>query len=371
MSISLPSLCESEPTLIQHFDVNVSGTDFVVGDIHNQFTQLKKQLESLNFDKNNDRLFCVGDLIDRGSQADDNGYAVLDYLTQKWFYSIRGNHEDLILSLLSLPENATQPCFDLAQKNGADWLFDGDPKLLSTLNQYCLNESSNVTNKLTFEQLLNSFPSAKSLYQAFYQLPYIIQIGDNIGIIHAEVPLYIRQWSELINEVKSHSMDTLESLLWGRKRISYDINDRISGIDVIFCGHSITQEADNYGNHRNIDTGAYARKGSTLHIEKINPDFDYGIDPSAGATSLSSDDIVSYHQKDNVSYVRLSELSPENKMLYLLFHQGKTSPDIEGEKNIFYAQDYDYFLSLKNQYLNQYHSLDEFIEELSAFQAPF
>ena len=357
--ISLPLLDEVEYPLIQYYDVNNKGTDYVVGDIHNQFKKLDQQLKKLNFNTAIDRLFCVGDLIDRGCEGDNDGYQVLELLNKDWFYSIRGNHEDLLLTLLSLPKEQTQFCLDLAIKNGGDWLFD-DPLLESELSQYCINELHHVKNEFTFNQLMNDFPKVKDLYQELSQLPYVIQIGDDIGIVHAELPLYIRDWSELINQVKSYSMDTLESLLWGRQRISYDINDVIAGIKIIYCGHSITQKADNYGNLRNIDTGSYARKETLLHIEEVDPEIDYGISDTVVSSSLTSDDIVSYHQNDGFSYVRFSELSEENQVLYQLFSRGKTCPVIEGEKIVYYSHDYDYFLSLKNQYLKKYNRLDEF-----------
>jgi len=38
----------------------------------------------------------------------------------------------------------------------------------------------------------------------------------------------------------------------------------------ILCGHSVLQEADDYGNHRMVDTGAYINEKKKLHIEKID-----------------------------------------------------------------------------------------------------
>jgi len=98
--------------------------------------------------------------------------------------------------------------------------------------------------------------------------PYIIQIGD-IGIVHAEVPLFINGWDELLEKTEKQHIDTLISLLWGRKRIERDVNKNISGIEKIYCGHSIVQEQDNYANHRFIDTGAYLKVENRLYIEKI------------------------------------------------------------------------------------------------------
>ena len=51
------------------FDKNTHGTDYIVGDIHGHYERLMSQLGELNFDFACDRLFCVGDLIDRGPDS--------------------------------------------------------------------------------------------------------------------------------------------------------------------------------------------------------------------------------------------------------------------------------------------------------------
>ncbi len=54
-------------TPFKFFGKNSSGRDFVVGDIHGSFGALEQLLQRLNFDPDCDRVFAVGDLIDRGS----------------------------------------------------------------------------------------------------------------------------------------------------------------------------------------------------------------------------------------------------------------------------------------------------------------
>lgn len=47
------------------YGANILGRDFVVGDIHGEFSKLSKLLSSVEFNENSDRLFSVGDLVDR------------------------------------------------------------------------------------------------------------------------------------------------------------------------------------------------------------------------------------------------------------------------------------------------------------------
>jgi serine/threonine protein phosphatase 1 len=60
-----------------------------VGDIHGHFQRLQQCLEAVGFDPAVDRLFSVGDLVDRGPHSE----AALDWLAQPWFHAVQGNHE--------------------------------------------------------------------------------------------------------------------------------------------------------------------------------------------------------------------------------------------------------------------------------------
>ena len=57
------------PEILQHFARNTHGRDFVVGDIHGCFDLLQQALDEAAFNPDRDRLFSVGDLIDRGPQS--------------------------------------------------------------------------------------------------------------------------------------------------------------------------------------------------------------------------------------------------------------------------------------------------------------
>jgi serine/threonine protein phosphatase 1 len=57
--------------MIKKFELNEKGRDFVVGDIHGCFDLLSNNLKEIGFDESVDRLFSVGDLVDRGKQSED------------------------------------------------------------------------------------------------------------------------------------------------------------------------------------------------------------------------------------------------------------------------------------------------------------
>src|SRR5690554_7844483 len=80
--------------MIRRFEPNERGRDFAVGDIHGHFTKLKVALDAAGFSPGDgDRLFSVGDLVDRGPES----HMALDWLAKPWFHAVRGNHEDIAI----------------------------------------------------------------------------------------------------------------------------------------------------------------------------------------------------------------------------------------------------------------------------------
>ena len=78
---------------MKQFEPNPNGRDFVVGDIHGCWSKLTDDLKQLNFNFDTDRLFCTGDLVDRGPES----HLALEWLAYPWFHSVRGNHEDMAI----------------------------------------------------------------------------------------------------------------------------------------------------------------------------------------------------------------------------------------------------------------------------------
>lgn len=77
---------------------NVRGRDWVVGDLHGHRTLLEAELERLAFDPARDRLFSVGDLVDKGPDSYDTAALV----REPWFFAVLGNHELMLLNHLGL-----------------------------------------------------------------------------------------------------------------------------------------------------------------------------------------------------------------------------------------------------------------------------
>ncbi len=76
---------------------------YVVSDIHGYYTQMKSALDEAGFfsDATPHKLVMLGDIFDRGSEAKQVQEFVLDHMEQKDIILIRGNHEDLFVSLVT------------------------------------------------------------------------------------------------------------------------------------------------------------------------------------------------------------------------------------------------------------------------------
>ena len=104
-----------EQAVIVHA-ANPAGRDFVAGDLHGHFDTLEHALGELRFDPDRDRLFSVGDLIDRGPRSAD----ALQWLASGRILAVRGNHEQMLVHSLALEDGRL-----LRSGYGAQWFDNG------------------------------------------------------------------------------------------------------------------------------------------------------------------------------------------------------------------------------------------------------
>lgn len=207
----------------QKFTKNIKGNDYVIGDIHGQYDKLIKQLSNIVFDKKSDRLFAVGDLIDRGNQS----LEVVKLLKENWFFSVLGNHEFMMLEVL---KNNNMNYFNDWMDDGGRWIYGKD---------------------------------VHSLIPLIDKLPVVIEVDKKIGICHAN-PI-IDNWSKINNDfIKENLMKILMSkeLLYTKEK------ENIKNINQVFVGHNAINSVKKIGNINMIDTGSYFEK--PFSIIKIN-----------------------------------------------------------------------------------------------------
>lgn len=216
---------------------NTKGRDFIVGDVHGHLQLLQDELNKVDFDEKADRLFSVGDLVDRGPQS----LETLQLVYEPWFHMVCGNHEEMML-LVVLARQTPMHWYS----NGGGWADSVEPKVLNPICEYL---DANITLAIT--------------------------IGDNeIGICHAEPPY---DWKEVQIDAKydvklnrlACDLELADRMLWNRS-VLYNKNvvPPIKNIGKTYHGHTPIPEAKTIANMRFIDTGAFYTK--KLTVEQID-----------------------------------------------------------------------------------------------------
>lgn len=95
------------------FTANLRGRDFVVGDLHGQMAMLDALLSAVGFTRGEDRLFSVGDLIDRGPHSAE---ILRRFSTGTDFFAVRGNHEAMLIA-----SDSSLAHFQSWQRYGGFW----------------------------------------------------------------------------------------------------------------------------------------------------------------------------------------------------------------------------------------------------------
>lgn len=239
---------------LQKLANNNAGNDYVIGDLHGCIDLLERLLLEVNFNKNTDRLFSVGDLIDRGPAS----LACINLLTEPWFYAVQGNHENMMLAYFQENLIAGQlPYWDSLEDsdffyNGGEWVKD-----YFQADQQCMTAEFNHVLALARD------------------LPTVIIVGEGnqrFHVIHAELtrpkrnPTSPQVWLDhdidqwFINETVSADIET--RLLWSRTLMSREDDIQFNrkqqvGLSTTFCGHTFARKPRQVLSHVCIDTGAY------------------------------------------------------------------------------------------------------------------
>ncbi|ACC73510.1 metallophosphoesterase [Paraburkholderia phymatum] len=214
-------------TLVQHHPANRTGRDFVVGDLHGCLDALRFLLREIEFAPSQDRLFSVGDLVDRGSQSEE----ALALLDKPWFHAVLGNHEDTL-------------CAVAEGKLKKQWWY-GIGGLWSA--------------HLSADKL-------RAYAHRLRTLPLVRVIGsgsERFNVLHAE---FLGTDAEL--DADDFSADMRQQLLWGRNLAMGTADPRSqSGLSLTYCGHTPMREVQQIGAQVFIDTGAFGPGGKLTIVE--------------------------------------------------------------------------------------------------------
>jgi len=205
--------------------MNREGRDFIVGDIHGAYDLVLESMRLVNFDNRRDRLFSVGDLIDRGPDS----WRVVRFLAQSFVHAVAGNHDH----------------------NYAELFKDGDPDedVLQALARMFSMEWA----------LAISAQERRTIAHALAKLPVVMEVETSrglVGIVHGDVPAGWG-WNRFVDAIERGDPGALEVALEGRGRITSGDTSGVGGIGRVFVGHTPQRDGPKrFGNVYAVDTGA-------------------------------------------------------------------------------------------------------------------
>ena len=197
---------------------NTLGRDFTVGDLHGRFEDLQEALRLANFDPLKDRIICCGDFIDRGPDS----LALSELLDEPWFYSVRGNHEQMFLDgfsgFIDLSEDEN-PCTEKAK-------------------EYIYGAGGFWVKKAPKDELYR-------LRDRLQQLPLVIDVihrGQRFAFAHAELPgggrLTPINFDADLNRLEQDQRLVTWSLAKARLAATDTLDHRVEGVDYAIFGHT-------------------------------------------------------------------------------------------------------------------------------------
>lgn len=284
------------PPHIVEIDENAAGKDYIIGDVHGMRVCLERVLAQLT---EHDRLFIVGDLVDRGD--DDAG--VVELIMRQpagKVYCVRGNHEDICLAAIAEYEATVERWHQMTD--------DDCQRLISSIERY---EQDDETSDVVWRHLVNGggwlirlfkeelregmidIVDGRAVYQTgsrvaaikhfFEGLPYIISVMHDyelgrlpFRIVHADLPLPESDFeTKLIEKDYYLTPNEITYATWARDGSAYphheiQINDELHNFceRITYVGHTIVSDQSMAvrpkGNVVDTDIGTYAYKAVML-----------------------------------------------------------------------------------------------------------
>jgi serine/threonine protein phosphatase 1 len=218
------------PIVCRH-EANMTGRDFVVGDLHGCVDALRYLLREIVFDPACDRLFSVGDLVDRGRHPE----AALALLDKPWFFPVLGNHEEALC--LVAEGSMRQSAWNAL---GGEWAERLPARVLQA-----------------YAARLRTLPLVR-----------VVGSGSRrFNVLHAEF-----FGDDAALDAGLFTERVRQQMIWGRElALGGGVAERQIGLSPTYCGHTPMREIGRIGAQIFIDTGAFASTGKLTVTEALTP----------------------------------------------------------------------------------------------------
>lgn len=208
------------------------GKDFIAGDLHGTLSRFMAALRAAGFDEDaGDRLFLVGDLVDRGPES----FRMLELLAQPWVHAVRGNHEQMAIDWANG-----------VYTDGQNYIANGGGWFMSLTR-----------------------PEQRQFADTFDALPFAIELATAdglVGIVHADCPFpTFREIEGELAKPDTNRFDNVrDCLLWNRGRLECQNDSVVTDVRAVVVGHTPMENWTSLGNHIYIDTMGWRGKQFTL-----------------------------------------------------------------------------------------------------------
>lgn len=261
---------------VWYVPANNKGNDYVFGDLHGRIDLYDQAVQYLKIDGTVDRVFFVGDLVDRGPAS----IKCLELLQLPYVYSVRGNHEQMMFS--TVLNNCNENAF-MWFRTGGRWYLDNieardqHKQIISdcTWLPYVIVVGQKTSNR--FNIVHASFPEDFSDDDvdtlASFKSLHDFQQGDNAG-----------EYYSTLDEQRKHNMSTdksiVESMLWCRSMIS-----NVAGYDASVYDKPQQSLSTTYVGHTPLTQILYA--GAQVYIDQAAVYSDDKLDELCGLTVVN------------------------------------------------------------------------------------
>ena len=213
---------------------NSCGRDLVVGDAHGCFRTLDRALAELRFDPVSDRLFGVGDLVDRGAHSAE----ALVWLETRFEAVVMGDRERPLL-----------------------YWFDPHRRPSSLRRPEWLRRVPRTQHR-RWRAALARMPIAVTIETAY----------GAVGLVHADVPHL--DWTVATAMFEAAAPDDVDIALLGpdvpEDEVRRHRSRPVAGLRALVHGHFVVDEVERIANRWNIDTGATFAGRNRLTLFHVN-----------------------------------------------------------------------------------------------------
>jgi hypothetical protein len=247
----------------QIFEENKKGNDYCVGDTHGCVTELYQALTEVNFDVTVDRLFSVGDLMDRGPE----NLEVSELVEQPWFHFTKANHDIMAVEALASPQDA-----EYWFKSGGAWAID-------FVKNYGIRSTDDDIRFANIIEKIKSAPDVISVKKpdgtyfhvchTLFKIPYFVRTFDDFSDYISMSP-HDREFYWNRGPLRKYNDLELTKANINKMTIDYGYNSVYPNL--FYIGHTTMFHPTTYFKWVSIDTGACFREEDKRYgFTLVNP----------------------------------------------------------------------------------------------------